>query len=209
MANRLDHFMYAGADLDSLVATFQSLSGVKAAYGGAHPGLGTRNALASLGGEVYLELIAPDPAQNLAGTYGEPFPTLAKPRIFAYVVKAKDLDRIQESLRKAGIDSDLLNASRILPNGETLRWGLILPRANSFGEYLPKFIDWKDATHPALTSAPGCTFDFFEIGHPDKERLGELFRVLDVAVPLVRADRPCFRAQIKTPKGPLILTGGD
>lgn len=209
MPCQLDHFMYAGADLDSLIATFQSLSGVKAVYGGTHPGLGTRNALASLGKDRYLELIAPDPAQNLAGTYGEPFPALAKPRIFAYVVKATNLERIHKTLRNAGIESDLLEASRVPPGGGTLRWGLVLPGLNPFGEYFPKFIDWKDATHPALTSVPGCTFDSFEIGHPESERLGELFRVLDVAISLVRADRPCFRARIKTPKGALVLTGAD
>ena len=201
--------MYAGADLTALIAEFQALSGVQAGYGGTHPGLGTRNALASLGSDVYLELIAPDPAQSIAGTYGAPMLELKKPKVFAYVVKATDLKRVHEVLERNGVPANLLEGSRATPDGRTLRWGLILPKANPFGEYAPKFIDWRDTVHPATTSTPGCSFSAFEIGHPEADRLGNLFRLLDVAVPLVRADRPCFRAQVSTPKGALVLTGAD
>ena len=207
MANCLDHFMYAGADLDKLASAFESLSGLAAGRGGSHPGRGTRNALASLGADVYLELIAPDPKQQLAGALGEQFQTFRQPRIFAYMIRAQDLECLQRLMAKDGIESDLIEASRNTPTGATLTWRLLLPRSNPFGEHTPKFIDWMGTTHPATTSAKGCELAAFEIGHPEAGCLGTILRTLDVDMPLVRADRPYFRAHLRTPKGPLVLTG--
>ena len=209
MPNHLDHFMYAGADLDKLVATFESLSGLAAGRGGSHPGMGTRNALASLGAEVYLELIAPDPAQQPAETLADQFRMFEQPRIFAYMIRAQDLQHLQELMLKAGVESDLIDASRKTPAGATLTWRLLLPRENPFGEHMPKFIDWMGTTHPASTSAKGCELTSFEIGHPEAARLGAILHMLDVDVPLLRADRAYFRAQLGTPKGSLVLLGGS
>jgi hypothetical protein len=208
MTNRLDHFMYAAPDLDASIARFAEMSGVTAGRGGSHPGMGTRNALASLGSDVYLELIAPDPAQKLDGTYGGRFAALAAPQVFAYIVKSDNLEALKAAFAKHGIESDLIEASRKTPEGGTLQWRLLIPRTNPFGEYAPKFIDWKDTPHPARTSIGGCTFEAFEIGHPDADRFGALLRTLDCALTVERSDKPFLRARIKTPKGPLLLTSG-
>ena len=95
MTNRLDHMMYAAPDLDASIARFSELSGITAGRGGSHPGMGTRNALLSLGAEVYLELIAPDPAQKLEGNYGATFARLTQPQIYTYIVKGRDLEELK------------------------------------------------------------------------------------------------------------------
>ena len=133
MTNRLDHFMYAAPDLDASIARFAEMSGVTAGRGGSHPGMGTRNALASLGGDVYLELIAPDPAQKLDGTYGGKFAALAGPQVFAYIVKGDNLEALKATFAKHGIESDLFEASRKTPEGGTLQWRLLIPRTNPLG----------------------------------------------------------------------------
>lgn len=206
MANPLDHFMWAAADLDAAVAAFERLSGVRAGIGGSHPGRGTRNALASLGPDVYLELIAPDPAQPLPGTPGGELLRLTRPCLNAFVAASRDLPAVQKAYAGCGVETDLLDGGRKTPTGGFVRWKVLIPRGNDFGAFAPLFIDWLDSIHPAQVSTAGCRLAKFEVGHPDADRIATLWRALDLAVPLVRADHPCFGADLATPRGPLRLT---
>jgi len=205
---RFDHFAYAGRDLDVLIERFERLSGVRARPGGRHPGRGTMNALASLGGEVYLELLALDPSQSGQGDTGRRIDALAQPCLFFYMLRGNRLEDARDAMRRHGIEADLFDASRQTPDGGTLRWRLLVPKAdNAFGTMTPNCIDWLDSVHPATTSIAGCTFEAFEMGHPEPEKLRALLADLGADITLHRADRPFMRLAIRTPKGPLLLTG--
>ena len=207
MSLKLDHFIYAGRELDPLMATFAQLTGVTPAKGGRHPGLGTMNALASLGTDVYFELLAIDPSQLLSNNMGARINALAYPRLFAYMLKGRELETVREVLLEHGISADLFDASRQTLDGKLLRWRLLVPHENPFGDFVPKCIDWLDSVHPAGTSVPGCTFESFEMGHPQADGLRSLLTALDANLSVEYADRPYFRLRIRTPKGPLVLTG--
>ena len=207
MAATLDHFIYAGRDLEAMSAQFERTTGVMPRRGGRHPGLGTHNALASLGGDVYFELLAVDPTQKdqLEGTMGARIDALPSPRLFAYMLKGRDLAAQQKVLAAHGIGADLFDASRDTPDGRTLKWRLLVPHANPLGDFVPKFIDWLDTPHPATTSVAGCTYESFVIGHPEAERLRGLLAALGASVPVENSDREHFRLRIGSPKGPVTL----
>ena len=60
----LDHVVYGVSDLQLGIDAFKRVTGVKPVIGGQHVGLGTHNAIFSLGNETYFEIIAPDPEQS-------------------------------------------------------------------------------------------------------------------------------------------------
>jgi hypothetical protein len=52
----LDHILLGCSDLDRGMAFVEKHTGIPAAFGGVHPGRGTRNALLSLGEPTHMEL---------------------------------------------------------------------------------------------------------------------------------------------------------
>ena len=63
--SRVDHLVWCVPDLDAGIRALEAMTGVKAVAGGRHPGVGTHNALLSLGDTAsYIEIIAPDPGQD-------------------------------------------------------------------------------------------------------------------------------------------------
>ena len=67
---RIDHVIYASADLDGAAARVERELGLMVRDGGRHEGLGTHNRIAPLGGG-YLELLAvADPKEAAGSEFG-------------------------------------------------------------------------------------------------------------------------------------------
>lgn len=213
MPHALDHLLWAAPTLDEGTARFAELSGVTPGRGGAHPGFGTRNALLALGGEayhsVYLEIIAPDPAQALAGTRGATLAALEAPTLLTYAVRADDLERVARLADGAGLSTPgPVAMSRVRQDGVRLEWRVLHLAGHPFGELLPFFIEWGDTPHPSRSAPGGCTLEAFEVAHPDREALAALYAALEIEVRVASAPSSRLRAALRTPRGEVALDGG-
>src|SRR3954449_12439249 len=65
---RIDHVIWATADLDAAAARLERDHGLRAAGGGVHDGMGTHNRILPLGGG-YLELLAVRDPEEAAGSH--------------------------------------------------------------------------------------------------------------------------------------------
>jgi hypothetical protein len=199
----LDHIVYAVPDLDTAIADLEHRLGIRATPGGKHTGIGTHNALLSLGNEAYLEIIGPDPDQPVPPA-GRSFgiDQLTGPRIATWMAKAPDIEAMVEKARACGY---ALRApyprSRNLPDGSVLHWRLATPQTPMGDGILPSLIEWQTDRHPSQTSARGCTLVSFRAEHPRPEPLQSVLEALGLALEVSRASAPALIATIETPAG--------
>src|SRR5260370_24562578 len=167
----LDHILLGCNDLDRGVAFVEGHTGVRAAFGGVHPGRGTENALLSLGARRYLEIIAPDPKQAGVQQFSV-ITKLKEPRLIGWAAHRDDLEQFAARLRQEGIEFEGPQpGSRQGPDGKLLRWKALGLKDDHSG-LLPFFIEWsKDSIHPSVDAPKGCTLQRFEVNTPETEDL--------------------------------------
>ena len=153
----IDHLVYAVPDLEQGIADITGRLGVEAAYGGAHPGRGTHNALLALGNS-YLEIIGPDPRQPDVPD-GRPFGVTADmdPRLVTYAVRpsvGETIEQLADAMRDAGHEpGPVVAMSRATPDGPELHWHLTFPTLAAGGA-IPFLIDWGATPNPSTTAPP-------------------------------------------------------
>lgn len=129
MFTRIDHVVIAVPDLAPAVAQYRKL-GFDMHAGGAHPGMGTHNAIA-LNRDDYIELLAiRDPFEQKAAA-ARPGSWVAGLAEFIatgggiryIVVQSDDLAADVAAMRNRGVEvGDAMEGSRITSNGIALRW---------------------------------------------------------------------------------------
>lgn len=206
VAKLLDHILLGCNDLDRGIAFVEIHTGVRAAFGGVHPGRGTRNALLALGGRRYLEIIAPDPQQNAVARFPE-MKNMSEPRLLTWAAHPLSIDTLAKHLRDAGVAfAGPSDGSRSRPDGKTLHWQTLDLKDDRHG-LLPFFIQWSpDSTHPSVDAPPGCHLASFGILTPDPQELAKTLRLLELDAPIERSDKPLLRARIAGPQGQLDVT---
>ena len=103
----LDHILLGSNDLQLGVAFVEQHTGVRAAYGGVHPGRGTQNALLSLGTRRYLEIIAPDPQQTSSSSeLPAKLKKLTEPRLVGWAAHPGNLQVLAADLARAGVAAE-------------------------------------------------------------------------------------------------------
>ena len=201
----LDHILLGSSDLDAGIAFVKQHTGVTAAFGGVHPGRGTRNALLSLGERHYLEIIAPDPAQTGAPDhYG--LTKLTAPRLVGWAAHPGNLKAFAARLRHAHLAFDgPTPGSRKRPDGRLLQWETLNLHDTHEG-LLPFFIEWSvNTVHPSVDAPPGSRLLRFELFSPGSAQLQRVARLLDLDVLIARGEDPQLLARIAGPDGRSLL----
>ena len=202
-----DHMLLGCSDLDRGIELVERQLGVRAAFGGVHPGRGSRNALLSLGERRYLEIIAPDPAQpvsaDVRGLHG-----IGEPRLIGWAAHVDDMDALVRKLTAAKVALKPVSpGSRKRPSGQMLRWRA-LSLADDEGGLLPFFIEWsKDSPHPSTDAPAGCRLERFELAFPRPDALRARLSQLSLDAAVVSAPEAGLHAIMTGPKGRLSLPG--
>lgn len=203
----MDHLVFGVPDLARGIEWVEHATGVRARIGGRHPGRGTHNALLSLGGRQYLEIIALDPAQAEApGLLYPALKTLSEPRFIAWAVAVDNVADIAMRVAAANIETiGPLEGARVQADGSLLAWKT-LRMAGPSVEGLPFFIEWQKGTpHPSQTTPSGCRLTSFEIDHPDPEGTRRILRCLGAEATVTPSARVRLKARLQTPKGEVEL----
>ena len=202
----LDHIILGCNDLDLGMELVEQNTGVRPTIGGVHPGRGTRNALLSLGERRYLEIIAPDPAQQKIVHFPQ-IREMKEPRLIGWAVHPPDIAATAKLLRDNQIAfSGPDDGSRKRPDGLVLNWKTINLADDRRG-ILPFFIEWSaDSVHPSKDAPKGCHLDCFTVMAVDPAELSKVFQQIGVEASVERSDRDGLRAHITGPKGELGLS---
>src|SRR5262245_21741233 len=166
---RLDHVVYAVADLDEAAVRFRTAFGLDSVAGGRHERWGTANRIVPLGDE-YVELVAAvDPEAAAASGFGRAVieRAAAGGGWVTFAVSTDDLDAIA-----ARLGLEVTAGSRTRPDGAVLRWrgaGIEDPRREPS---MPFFLAW----------------DVPEELHPGRARAGHGVQAREIAWVEVRGD---------------------
>jgi len=211
----LDHILLGCSDLQAGIAFVEQHTGVRAAFGGVHPGRGTQNALLSLvastaqGPGRYLEIIAPDPQQS-GGTSPllDKLRQLAEPRLVGWAAHLRNnIESYAATLKQDGIEATgPTPGSRKRPDGKELHWQTLTLKDDADG-LLPFFIQWSaDSIHPSADAPSGCQLLRFELDTPSPASLAVLTAKLRLDAITIKGVAPQLRATIKGPTNTLSVT---
>ncbi|HEY7405159.1 MAG TPA: VOC family protein [Candidatus Angelobacter sp.] len=204
----LDHVLLGVNNLDHGISWLEESSGVRAMFGGVHPGRGTRNALLSLGPRRYLEVIAPDPQQSsVSNEMVNLLRKIQEPRLIGWAAHTNDLGGIVQKAATAGIAiQNPRDGSRTRPDGKTLRWrscGL----KEDYAGVLPFFIEWSaGSVHPSQDAPPGCTLQHFFVESPAVKEVRSIASKLGLNLEAKPSKKPFLGARIAGKKGAFELS---
>jgi len=198
--DRVDHLVYATPDLARGIAEIEALLGVRATPGGAHPGVGTRNALVALGPSSYLEIIGPDPDQPKPA---EPRPfridELNSSKLYTWAAKASELDALVRAARAERVSvGDVRQGRRQRPDGVALSWQRTGPGVEP---PVPFFIDWGTSPHPSASAARGATLVSLRGAHPHASEVTRQLDAMGLSVSVMPGNAAALIAVIDCPKG--------
>ncbi|MBS1811546.1 MAG: VOC family protein [Acidobacteria bacterium] len=202
----VDHLLLGVPNLEEGIAWVEAKTGVKAVLGGRHPGLGTHNALLSLGQQQYLEIIAPDPTQTTLAPQFAFLQLATTPRLLTWAAKTNDIEALAAKAHAANFELDgPREGARSRPDGKLLRWKTLFIKSE-FSLLIPFFIEWNpESLHPAEDSPIGCRLQGFALECPEPQNLRASLAKLGIAAQVYRSRESRPKAILATPRGEVVF----
>lgn len=203
--HRLDHVILGVSDLEEGIRQLEELTGVRAEFGGEHPSLGTHNALLSLGGHTYLEILAPRPGAEVIDwlQFLEDIPEI-KPVMWA--IASDSIQKTRDLLTAAGFETNApVAGSRERSDGSTLRWQMMSFKEPAFATSF-FVLDWDDASiHPSASSPQGCRLESFALADPEARKLQGLLEAVGLNIPVTPTSSRSLNVSLTCSKGRVTL----
>ncbi len=201
MTRTIDHLAVSALTLDAGAAAVEAALGMAMSPGGVHPHMATHNRLLSLG-EVYLEVIAIDPAAP-APAWPRWFDLdsfAGPPRLTNWICATDDLEAaVAAAPEGVGVPLDLQRGD--------LRWRMAVPGDGRlpFDGCFPALIQWQGPHPAARLPDQGARLLRLEVAHPQAEALRAALGASDPRVVIVQGAEKALRAEIDTPHGLRVL----
>jgi len=196
-----DHLAITATDLDTGADHVRASLDIDMPPGGRHPLMATRNRLARLGDDEFLEVISPDPTATPSRPrwFDLDHVGTSPPRLGTWICRTDDLDAAL-----ARLPPECGPAVELTRGG--LTWRLSVPDDGSmpFDGMFPTIIEWPMHPLPATRMADvGCTLDTLVARHPDAAVIEALIGAVldDPRVRFETDDAIGLEAVIATPTG--------
>jgi len=198
-----DHIIITAPNLETGMDYVEKKLGVCPVFSGRHQGMGTHNALLSLGNRTYFEVIAPDPEQDMKGQkLWIDIPPGVPPRLSRWVAQSNDLPACARIASEHNIPLGKINpGSRTQPNGTPIHWHATHPAVENFDGMLPFFIDWGDSPHPADHLPLAGSLLNIQGTHPEAARISEYWKAFGIPFEVKQGKVAKLSAWIKTEEG--------
>lgn len=200
----IDHLAVACKTLAEGAAHVEAALGAAPGPGGQHTDMGTHNRLMSLGTDLYLEAIAPDPEAPAPGRarFFE-LDRAGPPRLAHWIARVDDIEA-------AIAAAPVATGPALAMSRGALSWRLTAPQDGHLPMrgLFPSLIEWPDIPHPATRMADaGCRLTRLELEGPGIAALAEWFAAHCPDPRLVLREGPQvrLRAAFDTPRGPRML----
>lgn len=204
---QLDHIVYGVPNLSQAIKEFQEKTGVTPTIGGKHKGLGTHNAIVSLGNLRYIELIALDPDASIKNralpSWCAPLLDITKPEIMTWAIQTDNMTQLITQLNSFNLQIDPPQLfSREKPDSTTISMELAFKKQPPapYDGIIPFLINWK-SIHPTKTMESRCQIKNWYGTHPKADEINAIFSKVGIVFVVKKAPSVSMHLVLNTPKG--------